>query len=268
MRPDARTLWLGLVQLGAMVRDASAIDPADVRAAFPELGPLEAAWAARAMGAADAPRRRLWRLAKRDPAWLPNAVEIHGAEVLDEPGPIVALAWHSGLADAIPTALAVRGRRGLTVSQNAKALVHVPGFEHRSLRATTTQRGAAVAHALSTLQRGDVVGIVVGFVDSLSARLPTPVPMLGRQVPLTRGPAMMARLGRARLVPCAAWLGAGRVVVSFAPPIAVDADDDVTTARVAAHFERELRGHPERLWADSLWPLLRLPRDPHGVDVR
>lgn len=240
-----------------MARGARPVAPADVRAVFADLDPLRAMLVARAIGAADAPRRRLWRLAQADPAWLPSVIEVRGAEHLQ--GPIVAVAWHAGLADVIPSALAIAGRAGLTLSQNARPLVRAPGFDHAAIDGGTVQRAAAFARAIAALRDGRVVGLVAGFVDPLAARAPSPVVMLGRRVPLTRGPATMARLGRASLVPCAAWLEPARIVVRFDPPLAPDDDDDRTTLRLAAHFEGELRAHPERLWRESFAALLALP---------
>jgi lauroyl/myristoyl acyltransferase len=206
---------------------------------------------------------------KRGMDLLLDCVHVVGGERLfelrREKVPVVIVFWHLGIFRAVPAALAKLGLRALVAS---KLPPRRPSGELTFQRAQGSVDGAlflkgALAHLADA-------GVVALSLDCRADEAFGKVDFLGREVHVARGPALLVRLGRARLVPVTSrWIGgSGRMQVVIHEPVA-EPPSGGAPERVAAEllagavriFESHVRAHPEDLRVCAVRSLLGRPVD-------
>jgi len=232
-------------------------------------------------------------------SWLETLVEPHDSDDLialrRDARPTIILSWHSGSSAGLLTGLA-RLEREVRAAYPRSTLPpplllrfepgRVPdGWAQVAADHDPISRGKALQVALKTLRSG---GLVVILLDAMRPRpeFPHPaVPFLGRAVRTSPGPAWLARLSGATIIPAHATWRASRAddldtrtshaVGSASPALHIDltfgpaiahpdphaSDPDLAHTRaIYAWFEAELRSDPSTLWPKSLGHLARCPR--------
>ncbi len=275
--PTAAFAIAGLIGrvLGAM--SPQVIPPDDVARLFDGISLREARRIVRASRWLASKNRVVARLAKHGGfEQLSALVRWHGAGYLRERHarrePVILLAWHLG-----PYLAVAPGLHGLSIPAlfivKKKLPEAPPGIEIYQALGDALLRGAALKGALDWLRSGGIVLIAgdgrqgVGTLD---------IACLGRTLRFQRGPAVLARLSGAPLVPVVAeWDRAGRAInVTVHAPLpkpavsrdsAVDHDRAILTA-AAVWFERYVRTAPGQLEPDRLRELASYTcSEPHLV---
>ena len=180
--------------------------------------------------------------------------------------PIIVVAWHNGPNRAVALAVQKLGMRALF------AVLEVLGETDReddTVRYADLQSGANNSRFLKRAHQALADGIVVGLMLDWYGVASVAVPFFGRGVEFARGPASLARLTGARLVPATSrFMGrSSRIEVTFHEPIE-DADLDrgaaatfesVLLRRTAERFEAEARRDLGSLRPDRIEWLLAAP---------
>jgi lauroyl/myristoyl acyltransferase len=240
---------------------AGAID--EVAEVFPHLGVRQARRVAANIESQRALAFVLRRVCRRwGNDWLVNAIEVRGSPVLEEQRragrPVVVVSWHSGVGAAVTAGLARAGWRGIVLRRGHWETHDVPGFTFASSGASPEKRAQALVRGLETLRRREAVVI---FFEIAPPMVHHPSrSFLGRSARFHNGPAALARLAGAALVPVEGRLTGGRLILEIFPAVAAGATDDETTGRLAAFFEARIRRHPGRLWRSSLERLVSRSR--------
>ena len=228
----------------------------------PSAGEVVALFGALPPGRVGAIRRRVASLALRNQvlvglsnkrglqASLP-LIRIRGEEEIlalrREGVPVVAIYAHMGAA-AISAGLAKLGLAASFAAVAKRQRHEGEGVDFYEVTSVTSGAGF-LRQALRDLQAGRVVGV---SVDTHRDEAGRKVRFLGGQLTAAAGPALLARLAGARLVPVTArWLGASpRIEVTVHPPLPVPPEADfeaVLTASAVRFFEEYLRAHPEEV---------------------
>lgn len=193
--------------------------------------------------------------------------------------PTIVLSWHTGSSAGLVTGLARLEREVAAAAPRAPRVTpplvlryelgRVPdGWAQVAADHDPIARGKTLHLALKTLRSGSLVVIL------LDAMRPNPdyphpsVAFIGRAVRTSPGPAWLARMSGATLVPAhATWRldRAPYVDLAFGPPITHPdphaPDPDLAHTRALyAYFESQLRADPSTLWPKSLRHLARCPR--------
>ena len=198
--------------------------------------------------------------------------------------PTIVVSWHAGSSAGLITGLARLEREAAAAAPDASApttpvssppplIVRFgpgrtpPGWAQVVADRDPVARGKALQVALKTLRAG---GLVVLVLDAARLRAEPPhpnIPFLGRMVRTSPGPAWLARLSGATVVPAlAVWRGSPspHVDLAFGPAIghpdvhATDPDLAHTRA-IYAWFEAAVRADPSTLWPKSLINLAHCP---------
>ncbi len=256
--------------------------PEDVEALFGSLPRGHANRTARSSQWLASKNKSVGRLVKRVGfERLAPFVECHGAEHLralrSSKQPAILISWHVGPFLAIASALYGLGIPTLFVIKRQPRRLPT-NFQVRETGRNALQRSLTLKHALEWLRAGGVV-VIAGDGKQGSATIERPC--LGRKLPFQRGPAVLARLTGAPLVPVvAAWNRNGRtihVTIHEAlprPDIPAgdgQAYDRALLIEAAGWFERYIRSAPGELDPYRLREFARAPRvesveDPAGVD--
>jgi hypothetical protein len=172
-------------------------------------------------------------------------------ELRREKAPVVIVFWHLGIFRAVPAALAKLGLCALVASKlpPLRASGRV-----RFQRALGASEGAAFLKT-ALAQLGDA-GVVALSLDCSEPEAFGRLDFLGHPVWVARGPTLLARLGRARLVPVTSrWVGnSGQMQVVIHEPV-VEPERGAAPDRFALDllagavrtFESHARAHPEDL---------------------
>lgn len=185
--------------------------------------------------------------------------------------PVVLVPWHCGPVHAISPALIKLGVPALVVRHEPQ-FEAAQGIEYVYSRGHDAVGSRALKRATEILRKGGVVVMPAG-VPSVPFELPPgPYHLFGRSAHLFRGPAVLARLGGAEVIPVVPRWRGEEVVVGFAAPIprpafvpgrgVADAFDSEFVSSLAGWWERYLREHPEDMWILSLRAIARMPRAP------
>jgi hypothetical protein len=249
----------GMRQLGRMgsVLHACGCQPPsrhDVAALFPALSSREATRVARQSAALRFRNRaaiasylahgvtQLSRLVPDECAGAPPQV------VSQRAGGLILLAFHVGAQFGVAASAARWG---------------VPVLSMRDLLDDAAEtRARALKHALDTVQAG---GIVLAVADGPGGASCEPVPCLGRQIVLRRGPLVIARITGAPVLPVVArWTAEGQIATLVGAPLAGGylegaAREQALAAAAANWLERHLMAHPEDIWPYTLINLLGAP---------
>ena len=196
--------------------------------------------------------------------WLIRATRVSGEEPLvalhKDGRPRLVVSWHAGVGAGLPAGLARLGQTGLLLREDGRPERF--GLSHVRIGGGLANRAAAFQRAVRHLRGGGLVALYLD-VDPWAPGAEPPHAFLGRQVALPPGPAAMARLSGAAIIPVTPRWDAGRVSFACHPPLAGAAgaagDDRSVTAALAAWWERWLRRHPGDLWPTSVRRLLAAP---------
>ena len=201
-------------------------------------------------------------LNKRGPEAALPLIRVAGAETilgLREQGvPVVVIFAHVGAVRSVSAALA---KLGLPVSVAAARRPRRGGGDVRFHEVGGAASGARfLREALRDLEAGRVVALAVDLPTPDQAR--HQVPFLGRSVPAAAGPAILARMAGARVVPMTSrWLGASeRIEVTVHPPLPVPAEADFEAALTGSamrFFEGYVRANPGEVRKQYLERFLR-----------
>jgi lauroyl/myristoyl acyltransferase len=184
--------------------------------------------------------------------------------------PVLLVPWHCGPLHAISPALIKLGVPALVMRARAprfgpgRGIEYLyPGHYDDAARARVLKRG------VEWLRAGGAMVMLTGLPTPPFERLPGPYRLFGRAVQLLMGPAALARLGAAQIIPVTPRWVEGEIVVRFAAPLALPAKgpergteaefDREVLGLLAAWWERYLREHPEELWLFSLREIARSP---------
>jgi len=185
--------------------------------------------------------------------------------------PVVLVPWHCGPLHAIAPALIRLGIPALVVrSEPQFQAAH--GIEYAYTGGDENAGARALKHCIARLRGGGVVVMPAG-VPSVPFDLPPgPYRMFGRDAHVFRGPAVLARLGGAEVIPVAPRWRGEEVAVGFTAPLrrpaagsgegARDAFDRGMVSALAGWWELYLRARPEDLWILSLRAIARMPYAP------
>src|SRR5690606_12671472 len=176
----------------------------------------------------------------------------------------VVVTWHFGAGCGLSAAFHRYGIRGWALTRNALPAEHASV----SLRVGRDgdDRARALWRAINLLK--DEGGVIVVAADGMAGERTRPVPLLGRQARLSRGPFVLARLTGAPLVPVVAtWTAArtlkivvGRPLVVDAPRTDVDAFETAAARAAAAWMEDRIVAMPSDLRPHIYRALASSPR--------
>jgi lauroyl/myristoyl acyltransferase len=134
----------------------------------------------------------------------------------------------------------------------------IHGFAFVEVGLDAQARGRALARMLEVGRRRQAIIVVAdGWRGGDPAH--ERIVMHGRSVVVSTGPAIVARLTGAAIVPMASTLLPGRILVEAFEPVVAGPDDGETTRRLARFFERRIEDAPGRLWRPSLDELRAAP---------
>jgi lauroyl/myristoyl acyltransferase len=180
----------------------------------------------------------------------------------------LAITWHYGAKAALGPAFRHLGMSALLFTRSPRELP-VPAGEGARLDFLVVgdprDRVAHLTRALRHLAAGGLVGIAV---DGQQGAATLEVPFLGRRYTVTRGPAVLARLTGAPMVPVLArWARDGAIEVRSFEPLAVppagaldaEAWDRVVLTGAMQFFEQVIRAEPDQLRAALLPHYWRAP---------
>jgi lauroyl/myristoyl acyltransferase len=180
-----------------------------------------------------------------------DCVHVDGAERLlelrREKAPVVIVFWHLGIFRAVPAALAKLGLPALVASKLPPK--RASGRVSFRCAVGATQGALFLREALARLADAGVVAL---SLDCSPEEAFGQVDFLGRPIWVARGPVLLARLGRARLVPVTSrWIGGARMQVVIHEPVA-EPERSATPERFAGEllaravrpFEAHARAHP------------------------
>jgi lauroyl/myristoyl acyltransferase len=185
--------------------------------------------------------------------------------------PAILTFWHFGPRFAVGPALDRAGVAALLLAKIPPAIrvdeTTKPNPEHRveylHLSDSPASGAVALKRAVERLQRG---GLVVIAMDGLQGQKKIEVPFLNRRVSVGRGPAVLARLTGAPLIPVVCtWAPANWRIdfQTFDPlplaPTATDAFDEVVMKTAVGWFDSYVRSNPGQLRLHRLHSLVTAP---------
>ena len=180
-------------------------------------------------------------------------VELHGQN-----RPAILMGWHVGPEFGVVTALQRLGLRVLYLVLKSPKLQIPPGLDVCDLDGESN-RIIGLKRAVSHLRSGGMV-LIAG--DGSCGEYMSEIHCMNRRVRMRKGPAVLARLTGAPVIPVAArWRCAGRRIdVTVHEPLAVPTTqmrhttsfEDALMSEAARWFERHLRAYPDVLKAERL----------------
>lgn len=255
MTADPRNGIVGMGLLGTMARvtGAQGPAPADIQSLFPGMSRRVAASIANRIASAYFRNRAAIALAAQEGvAALAALVEEASAvapPALTQGRGVLLLTFHLGAHFGVSAGLS-RWKRQAVVLRDQPLL-------------DADARARSLKLAVDTANRG---GTVMATIDGPGGSSSPPVPCLGRQIVIRRGPLVLARLTGADVVPVVAqWTERGRIRIVTGPSLELPARDDpsfeLTAAlRTASWLEQHLTLHPADLWPYTLRNFLASPR--------
>jgi lauroyl/myristoyl acyltransferase len=176
----------------------------------------------------------------------------------------LAITWHYGAKAALGPAFRQLGMSALLFTRTPRDLPAPPGAGASAARleflvvGEPRDRVAHLTRALRHLASGGLVGIAV---DGQQGAATLEIPFLGRRLSVTRGPAVLARLTGAPMIPVlATWARDGAIEVRSFDPLRVppaaghDAEgwDRIVLTEAMQFFETVIRADPGQLRAALL----------------
>ena len=142
----------------------------------------------------------------------------------------------------------------------------LPGMEYYWINDPSTNRAVLLKRAVERLQRGEFVATAI---DAGNGELLTEAEFFGHRVKVARGPAILARLTGAPLIPITMTWGEGwsidfRIHDPVAKPENLPANsgefDEALTHNAMRFFDNFIRNAPEQLRLDRLARLITSPK--------
>ena len=192
-------------------------------------------------------RRRIGRYVHRDESY----------RHLDENRPAVLVTAHLGNWEVMGQAASLWGEQLLSVAmpiRNSLADRILNSLRSR-LGQQVQARAGAVRALLKALKQGSSVALLLDQ-NTLPDEGGVFVPFFGREVPVSRAPALLAmRSGRTVIPASCVHTGGGHYLVSVYPEVTIDSGDDrAATQAILRRVEILIREQPGRwLWMYKRW---------------
>lgn len=171
--------------------------------------------------------------------------------------PLIVASFHVGPFQALGTV--VRSLRGEPFVVTREQFLGRRGITMLHEGDDERQRARTLNRTVAALRSDGVVLVMLDGLRVDDETVPSiEVPMLGRRLPLARGPFALARLSRAPVVPMAARWSGSAMAMTVGDPIAPDLGEAEMAAAAGAWLERYLLERPGDI-SVFLLDLLRPP---------